>query len=399
MPRFHYHSVDEEGRQVHGTLHAETLDAAREVLSQRGLQPRDVRITDQPDAQPSSSPLSSAEAAQLSEYLAELSSAGLPLGAGLRAAAAECTARRLSARLAQLADRADAGMRLEELLATEDGASRLAGLVQAASATPRPGDVIVALQLRLEATRQAHRAVRLVFLYPAVVVSLTLVLCMFFAVAVINPMRDIIVGGSDFGEGVPHSTSVMLWMAQTGIWAVTGTIVSLGMLAAVGKRLMERSHWDRLVANLPLIGPAYFLAGLAETWAVAAALLKSQLPLPDALRRTADISTDRYVADLCRALAEECGRGRPIADCMAAEQRLPASTVPLLAWGESSGELPQALESAADLLHRRVRLRVTWLRMIAPMFAFSFVAMVVVMLYSGLLEAAWGQTRWMFWMF
>jgi len=77
--------------------------------------------------------LSTEESVELASRVAELTRAGLPLGPGLRALAAELSGRRLRRVLRQMADRLDAGM---DLAAAIDGQGRrlppaLRGLVLA----------------------------------------------------------------------------------------------------------------------------------------------------------------------------------------------------------------------------------------------------------------------------
>ncbi|MEQ8788411.1 MAG: type II secretion system F family protein [Pirellulaceae bacterium] len=401
MAHFHFQAVDHTGREVAGTLEAETPEQARELLHARGLQPRGVQPAPSASSEKSScmTPLSQGEAKLGAAYLAELSSAGLPLGAGLRAAAAECGSRRLSARLTALADRADAGVGLDELLAGADRSPQLAALVRSSSLSRTPGETIVLLQSQLETSGKTRRAIRLALLYPGVIVALTLLLCMFFAVVVVNPLSEIMAKSildDDFSRRIPHSTAMLLWMSHTGVWALTGTLAATAAIAGAGRRWLDRATWDRLVANVPLVGPAFLLSGVAEVTSLVATLLKASQTLPDVLRAAAELATDRYVAGLCLELAEQCELGRPLSQCIDEAGRLPRSIVPFLAWGESSGALAEAFETVSDLMRRRAQLRVAWLRVMAPTLAFTFVAFVVLMLYSGILEVIVGQMYW-FW--
>ncbi len=53
---------------------------------------------------------------------------------------------------------------------------------------------------------------------------------------------------------------------------------------------------------------------------------------------------------------------------------LPASLVPILEWGEKSGQLAEALRTAAEMFEGRVRLRATLVKQVAPPVMFVVVA-------------------------
>jgi type II secretory pathway component PulF len=56
---------------------------------------------------------------------------------------------------------------------------------------------------------------------------------------------------------------------------------------------------------------------------------------------------------------------------------LPASSVPVLRWGESSGGLSDAARTLAELFAERVRARTLWLRSTSPSVIYLFVMMAI----------------------
>src|SRR5436190_10623006 len=88
--------------------------------------------------------LSADDAARFSEQLAGLTSAGLPLGPGLRAAALEMGPGRLRSSLAAMARAVEAGASVEEAVEAQGGRlpAHLKGLVRIGSRTGRTGPVL-----------------------------------------------------------------------------------------------------------------------------------------------------------------------------------------------------------------------------------------------------------------
>jgi type IV pilus assembly protein PilC len=81
--------------------------------------------------------------------------------------------------------------------------------------------------------------------------------------------------------------------------------------------------------------------------------------------------------EVCQVLGEGVERGRPLSDLVAGTPQLPASLVPLLRWGEKTGELADALRTANEMLLGRVRTRAMLLRSISPPVVFILVFLVV----------------------
>ena len=117
--------------------------------------------------------LSAAEATELAARVAELTKAGLPLGAGLRALAGELSSRRLAEVVCHLADRLDAG---DDLAAAIDAIGgrlppHLRGLVLAGLRSGRLPEVLeeyVDLELR---RADLHRCLWASLIYPLLLMA------------------------------------------------------------------------------------------------------------------------------------------------------------------------------------------------------------------------------------
>jgi type II secretory pathway component PulF len=330
--------------------------------------------------------LDDAEAQQLVAYLAELDVAALPLPAGLRAAAAEASSRRLARQLCWLADEVEAGRSLDESLDDAQTPRRLGALVRAASRTGDFAGVIGGMLEVLQASREAQQSIRSALAYPALVLLLAILVFVFFSLAVVSPLEAFLTDEfPDFDQGVPNATLAVLWMANVGIWIVLAACAVLLLLGLTGKRLLGDVRWHRCLAGIPAIGSAWQWCGVVEMSRIAGILLDCGLPLPEALRRTADVLGNGYVAAICRQLAERVAAGVPLSQAAADDGRLPLGLVPLLRWGEAMNALPVALDDAGKLLAQRLRMRAAWLRALLPPIAFIIVASGVLTLYVGLL--------------
>ena len=95
-------------------------------------------------------------------------------------------------------------------------------------------------------------------------------------------------------------------------------------------------------------------------------LVEQHVPLPEALRLTADGITDGYVGSQCRRLAALVEQGTSLTMSLIELRTLPVSIVPLVHWGEQHGLLADGLRSAAEMIEGRLDLRSDMLVQIVP---------------------------------
>jgi type II secretory pathway component PulF len=390
MPSFYYLADGPQGEQVSGTIDAPDLAEAERSLIARGLTPRELRPADVPSSRetlptprPRREALSTGEAQELAEQLAEISGSRLPLPAGLRAAAAECDNRRLAAALSRLAEDIEAGRSLDDALATHAGAlpAQFLAIVRGAARTDDFGGVLAEMLEQHQATRDRERALRAVFAYPALVLALLVMILVVFSFILIPQFEWLIV---EMEVDVPPNTRVAFWMARYGVWLLVAAVVLFALLPPILVSLLGRQRWNSLVATLPLVGPARRWSSVVELARLAAIFVRQGLPLPDVLRLAGEANSDAVLADACDDLAADVEAGKPLGEAVFDDGRLPPSIVPHLHWGQRTGALAEAFDAVCDLFQQRVELRTAWLKAVLPPLVFATGGLAIVSLLSGL---------------
>lgn len=321
--------------------------------------------------------LNNREAEALLEHVADVATAGLPLAAGLRAAAAESSSRRLTAELRHLAGELDRGRSLEEVLTLRKGryARCVGGLIRAGVRSGKLGVVLLELVDHQRRMRELTRSLRSALAYPTLLLILTLVLGWFLDQAFVGPMVAML---TSFRLKVPAATAVVMWAHECGIaWLFLAGLASIiGLvffrLTAFGARS------QRVLATVPLIGALWHWSGVAELTRLLAVLLEQDVPLPEALQLAAAGVRDANLREFSGQLAQGVQQGRSLTALLATTHRLPASLGPVLAWGERSGQLAEAFRVAGDMFEGRVRLRAELLRSILPFVLFVGIGMLAV---------------------
>ena len=380
MPLFRFTAIDAEGRTIQDQIDAVSADAALAMLASQQLRVEDLEPVEQhSESQPSASDrsqsekLSRSEAEQLTAHVADLTKADLPLGPGLRRLAGDLPRGRLSLALLSLAAELDRGASLEESLdrlsATMPG--HLHGLISAGLRSGRLAEVLSDYAIREQVGRDYWRQARLALAYPLLALLLLGSITLVFAVWIV-PMFVAIF--TDFGLEVPEVTKAVIWTCQKGLpWLVLIGIILLIVLPLL--RFVSAS-WllDRCWLTVPFLGAAWNWASLSEFARLLRLLIAHDIPLPEALDYTAAGMRDMTLRRACGELRESTAAGHQLSAGVAAQRRFPAGLGPLLAWGERTGSLPDALDIAATAYEDRVRLQVELLKSVLPPIVFILVA-------------------------
>lgn len=308
-----------------------------------------------------SKPLSAEQAAQVSEQIARAATAPVPFEAALRVVAREAPERRVGRTLVALADELAAGRTLDQALAAlgPQLPAVARGLIATAAHSGRFGLVLTELTEHQRALRRLVVQIRSALLYPLCVCLLAAIIVVGFVEAIVPPLKVFL---DEMNVQVPWAIATLMdWHAYRG--GIYAAVLVAGVAAIV---LRRRTILRRFVASLPLVGTFGECLAAAEMSQALRLLLAEKVPLPTALRLTADTLRDRDFAGYCRTLADAVERGRPLGEALAEMRWMPAALAPLVQWGERTGRLDAAFDSAAEIYRTRVETRSATIRALVP---------------------------------
>lgn len=327
--------------------------------------------------------LSDREAAELTEHVAKLTRAGVPLAQGLRAAAQEASSTKLASKLDYLADQLARGRPLDEILASPE--TRLPDyirqLISAAIRSRNVDQVLLELMDHFRFRRDLRRSVLTALAYPAllllVVSGLT---AMVFALVV--PQFRLLLG--EFQNTIPPPTQFLLWIYDTVGPAILPCLTTVAVLLFAVRVLGGRARWRRLLWGFPVFGRLFSWSGTSELARLLKILLRQNIPLPDALRLSSEGVHDAHVSVAAEALAGEVASGRTLHDALIGTARLPESMIPVVRWGEKSNNLPDALQATSEMFEGRIRQRTLWLTSVLPPLTFILVGVLILIVVGCL---------------
>jgi general secretion pathway protein F len=199
---------------------------------------------------------------------------------------------------------------------------------------------------------------------------------------------------SDYGQTLPASTRVVLFLGAVARVALVPTLVGVAIVAALlpgwlarGDRL-RRLH--RLLLNLPAVGAIRRSSATAHACSALAALLNSGVPLATALLHAARASGDQEMeARLVRA-REAIATGERIGAALRGADALTPTAIRLVRVGEETGALADMVAHAARIEASQALQRLQrFTRGLEPVLILLFGGLVMIVA-AALLQAMYG---------
>ncbi|MDP6445596.1 MAG: type II secretion system F family protein [Pirellulaceae bacterium] len=370
MAEFHYTGVNSDGEEVRGAISATTAEGARSRIRELGVEPREILPGD-------GRQLSSSDATDLAVAISNAIQADVPLAAGLRAAAAESPSRRLSKVCRRLANELNQGYPLDEAIARlrPDIPDHIAGLVQAAARTQNVSTVLDELVGLRVAQRSRWTHVFIATAYPIFVLLFGLCLFIGFTIFVVAPFKQLF---EDWSISLPLVTKTLIWWHDIGAWILAAIVLLVIAFVGFAPMIAGPARFRRMLAGLPVIGPIFHWAGIAEMLRLLSLLIDAGITLPEALRLSASGVSDAFVREVCTSYGARAENGVSLTRLVVEDRAVPITIAPLLHWGELNDRLPEALQVAAESLEERLDARAELLQGVFPPFVFIIVATLTV---------------------
>ena len=351
LREFQYKGVDIRGKNTSGTMTAMSRSEARFILERDGIS--ELSISNKKnwyDIEVGRS-VSLESLLQITRQLASFAEAGIPAAKGISI-------------LTQTAD--DKKMReiLEEILIDIEGGSHFSDAVKQfpavfpryysaiLSSAERSGNLteaLTTLNSYLERDLRSKRAVRSAMIYPAVLISLTLVAVIVLSVFVLPRFQIFF---DSLGVKLPLATRMLLTtthFVQSWWWVMTFLLISgIVALGFARRNPKGRIKLDRFLLSVPVAGPLIKLVALERFCRVLSTLVRTHVHLPEALELAGNSTGNRVFENAIMEARKRVLQGEGLATPLEAANIFPSAAIQIFRIGEESGQLGSQLHQAAS---------------------------------------------------
>jgi general secretion pathway protein F len=354
MPGFRYQAFNVEGKLHKGVLEADSARQARSLLRDQGLTPYRVEVIAANDPaggarfRPVS--LSNTELTQLTRGLASLLEAGLTVEQAFNALIEQAENERMRQVLAALRGEVIAGNTVAKALSSFPNvfSELFRTLVAAGESSGQLPRVLSKLADYLEDRQQLRARLSLALIYPSIVVAVALVVVGALLVYVLPQVVQVF---QHAHQSLPLLTRALIalsvFLQATWIAWIVLIAAAAAALRVAMKRPRSRAAIHRFAWRAPMIGRVLRHLDAARLAATLSILVSSRVPILQALEAGTGVMTLVPMREALSTAARGVREGMPLARALGATAAFPPVMVHLIASGETSGRLDEALERAA----------------------------------------------------
>jgi type IV pilus assembly protein PilC len=289
--------------------------------------------------------------------LAAMLGGGLHLVRILTALAAESTHKVFSKILERVRDDITAGSTFADSLAQHPHVFNqlYISIVRAGEVSGSLPVVLDTLTTYLEKTDAIRRKVKGAIAYPAVILTVAILIVMFMIIKIVPIFESVYTKAN---AQLPLPTRVLILISSTirsYLLVVILGVLLLGVLSyALSRTPIGRRFFDTLKLRMPLFGSLIRKSIMARTCRTLSVLLNAGIPLIEAMETVSKVSGNSVIESAMADATQRMRDGGTIAETLRETGHFPGMITQLVATGEESGTLPTMLARAATYYEQQV---------------------------------------------
>lgn len=238
-----------------------------------------------------------------------------------------------------------------------------------------------------------RKKILLSLIYPSVLVLLVIGLVVFLVTFVVPRFAELY---STTNAQLPAPTRILISVGLAAEQFIVAGAVALVLLILAGRYYLRtdagRAMADRVKVRTPLLGEIWLKYQVAQLGRLLATLLSGGIPLVQGMETASQSVSSPLLRGALAEAQKKVKEGQSLSGALASTGLFPALAIDMIEVGESTGALPQMLNSVAEFYEDDVNTRMqAALSLIEPaimIFMGLFVAFVLVSLYLPIFSLA-----------
>jgi type IV pilus assembly protein PilC len=361
---FDYKVRDREGALVSGQLEAENMALVAAKLREMGFAPIEIEPVAGVNFNMSinipglSDRVKLKEVALMSRQLATMVAAGLSLVRALGVLSDQIESKGLRDAMAQVRSDVEQGTLLSASLEKHPKIFPpiYISMVKAGEVGGSLDLVLLKLSTTLEKQVELRSKVRSAMSYPAIVMSLVVLIITALMIFVVPIFKHLF---ATLGSKLPFPTLIVIDISNVvaSIWLLVVIVVVVVAVVAFRKWISTpggRQRWDAFKLRPPVFGPLTHKVALARFTSTLSSLLSSGVPIIEALDIVSTTSGNEIIANAVRGAQAGVRQGQTLSATLAQYDVMPRMVTQMIETGEESGALDEMLEKVAQFYDSEV---------------------------------------------
>ena len=291
-------------------------------------------------------------------HLSIMIKAGLPLREGVVSIQEQASSKRFKKILGDIINRLDNGQSLGDSLAKYPKifSQLFINIIKVGEASGTLEENLKYLALQLEKAYDLRKKVRGAMIYPMLILACTFILGGALAVFVLPKLLPLF---KSLNVALPLPTRILIWITDAiqnfGLAILLGLIVLIIVVTFTSRIKSIKKFLHRLTLSLPIFGSVVRSNNLARFSRTLGILLKSGIPVVQALDITASTLKNVIYQSALKETSNKVQQGEPISSYLRTNKFLfPVTTSRMVQIGEKTGSLEQTLTHLAEFYEKEV---------------------------------------------
>lgn len=390
--KYRYQAETLDGDSIKGEISAPSMVAARNELAVQGMRVTKIAERKGLNLELTKEKVPLVEIMHFSRQMATFLRAGVPMTESIDNLRIDAKNKRFKFILGDVLERVTGGRSVTEALNEHADVfpPYFMALLGSAELTGRMDDAFDQLYRYIRRDIELTRAVRKALIYPVILLTLSLAVCLVIVVFAIPRFASFF---EDFDAELPLPTRMLMAVAdfvQSPAGLITGLILLFGSIGLVLYVRTEggRRNLHALQLKIPMISTVVTYSSTERFTRVLGVLLDAGVPLPEALPTSIDCSNNLVYKERLSESMEGVLEGRGFAEPLARTELFPSTVIQMIRVGERSGELSEQLENAAGFYEEELDYAVdkltAWFEPIIIIFIGAVVGFVALAMVSAM---------------
>ncbi len=312
--------------------------------------------------------------------LATLHEAGLPFIQAMDILSSQMENKRFKEVLTTVKNDVESGMSVEEALRKHPSvfSELFVNMVAAGEKSGNMGEILNRLAKYLESEARIRAKVKSAMTYPAVVITVAIIIVAIIMYKVIPAFENIF---RDLGAELPLPTQIVVgishFLINNVVWIILSIIGIFALLRAYYSTYKGRRVIDRLMLRIKVLGDLLLKASVARFSRTLSTLLASAIDLLAGIEITAKTAGNAVIEDHLLEAKNLVAQGKNLSDVIENIKLFPPMLSQMIRVGENTGNTDEMLSKVADFYEEEVERAVETLISLIEPFMIVFLGVVI----------------------
>ena len=392
MAIFEYKGLDQSGRFLKGSLEAENIRTAKQILKKKGIYLQEINSQIHQEKESAglfrTKKINTKELAIFTRLLSSLLRSGVPLVEALDSIAQQLPNPYFCSSVANLRDQVNEGkpfyIALKEYPLIFD--LIYVSLCESGEASGTLDNILEQIADLMEKRAGVKNKVLTALFYPAILFTIAMAVMIVLCVYVIPNLLELFENTDELPWMTKFTLALSNFLVNYWIVLIFSFFSLLYIFLKWKKTTQGKVLWDRFVLSVPVFGRLIRTADIAMFSKTLSTLLKGGVPVLKSMDIVKNVLSNDLIKQAVEKARENIKEGEPIVEPLARSGHFPPVVLQMIKVGEKTGDLESMLEQISQSYDRQVEVEVSALTaLLGPIMILLMAVIIVFILLSALL--------------